>query len=301
MRKFHYLFAAFIALIFFLSSCKKEEFLVTFNPNGGKGSIVTQTFTVKVAQPLMANSFTNNGFTFIGWNTKPDGEGTFYKDQERVKISEHLVLYALWKPATGDFTVTFNANGGEGMMEPQKFEAGVPQPLSANRFFYDNYWFVGWCTSPNGKGKHYSNEQSVLIASNITLYAQWQRILHTYFVFFDANGGEGTMKPQAFIEFVYQKLDTNKFKREGFIFKEWNTKADGKGWSFVDNEYQSFNSNLVLYAQWMKIPKPCPGTPTITDSDENNVSGFSALPAGLREYDFSYLGQRACFWSSSTD
>ena len=254
MKKFHHLFATFIALIFFLSSCKKEEFVVTFNPNGGKGSIVTQTFTVKIAQPLMANSFTNNGFTFIGWNTKPDGEGTFYKDQERVKISEHLVLYALWKPATGDFTVTFNANGGEGEMDPQKFEAGVPQPLSANRFIYDKYWYTGWCTSPNGKGKRYSNEQSVLITSNITLYAQWERIFHTYFVIFDANGGEGTMKPQACMEGVSQKLDTNKFIRTNYNFNSWNTDSLGKGRRYLDNaDVVLYTCNMKLYAQWDSI------------------------------------------------
>ena len=253
MKKFHYFFTAFFALIFILSSCKKEEFVVTFNPNGGKGSIVTQTFTVKIAQPLMANSFTNNGFTFIGWNTKPDGNGATYKDQEMVKISEHLVLYAQWGKPSGDFTVTFKANGGEGEMDPQKFAAGVPQVLSANRFFYDNYLFLGWCTSPNGKGTFFLNEQNISITSNITLYAQWERKIKTYFVIFDANGGEETMKPQAFIEGVYQKLDTNKFKRTNYNFNSWNTDSLGKGERYLDNDEVKLSFNMKLYAQWDSI------------------------------------------------
>jgi len=175
MKKFHYLFAALIALIFLLSSCKKDEYVVTFNPNGGKGSIVTQRFTVKVAQPLMANSFINNGFTFINWNTKPDGDGTFYKDQERVKISEHLVLYAQWSPISGELTVTFNANGGKGEMEPQKFEAGEPKALVPNAFECEGYRFAGWSTSPNGHHKKFDNEQIITIVENMTLFAQWIR------------------------------------------------------------------------------------------------------------------------------
>ena len=33
------------------------------------------------------------------------------------------------------FTVTFDANGGEGTMEPQTFQANEPQYLTANAFY----------------------------------------------------------------------------------------------------------------------------------------------------------------------
>jgi len=250
MKKIHFIFAALLACFVLLSGCKKEEYVVTFNPNGGKGAIVTQTFTVKVSQPLMANSFTHNGFTFTGWSSRPDGTGISYKDQEVVKISENLVLYAQWASATGNFTVTFNANGGEGNMKPQTFTAGEPQTLSANRFIYEGYSFSGWCTSPNGMGEKFDNQQTVSITSNTTLYAQWKRNLQTFFVIFNANGGEGTMEPQAFVGDIVQELDTNKFEREGYIFKHWNTDSLGKGKDYSENEAIRLFSNMKLYAQW---------------------------------------------------
>lgn len=70
-------------------------------------------------------------------------------------------------------TVTFNANGGTGYMQPQTFRQGVSQALSANSFYRDGYTFSGWNTVANGNGVSYSNRQTITINSNITLYAQW--------------------------------------------------------------------------------------------------------------------------------
>jgi len=275
MKKIYFLFAALFAVIIFFTGCKKEEYVVTFNPNGGKGALITQNFTEKVAQPLMANSFTKSGYVFTGWKTTPDGNGTAYKDQETIIVSGHLVLYAQWGTPNGSVTVTFKANGGKGNMDPQTFEAGIPKALSANMFYYDNYMFIGWCTSPDGKGKHFSNEQNISFTADITLYAQWEIYSNTYFVFFDANGGTGKMESQKFFDNEYKSLDSNKFVREGFIFKEWNTKADGTGVKYVNCEKTEIYSNLVLYAQWINPSgggKPCPGTPTVTDVDGNSYN-----------------------------
>ena len=71
-------------------------------------------------------------------------------------------------------TVTFNANGGIGTMESQRFVVGVAQTISANTFTKTNYIFTGWNTKANGSGTAYTDEQSISISTNITLYAQWR-------------------------------------------------------------------------------------------------------------------------------
>jgi len=176
MKKNHLFFVAFFACVLFFTGCKKDEFVVTFNPNGGQGAFITQNFTQKVSQPLMANSFTKSGHLFTGWNTIADGTGTSYKDQELVQISGHLVLYAQWRLLSGEFTVTFIANGGTGEMEPQQFEVGTSQSLSANRFYRDNHNFHCWSTSIDGSGEKFINQQKISISANTTLFAQWARI-----------------------------------------------------------------------------------------------------------------------------
>jgi uncharacterized protein (TIGR02145 family)/uncharacterized repeat protein (TIGR02543 family) len=275
MKKTNLIFTALLACALFFAGCKKEEFVVTFNPNGGKGDIVTQHFTQKVTQSLMANTFTNRGFAFSGWNTNPNGSGKAYKDQESVRISEHLVLYAQWKPVSGSFTVTFKANGGTGEMAPQLFEAGVTQALSANQFSSEEYYFTGWNTSPNGTGKAYANEQKITAISDMTLYAQWKLITTTFFVTFYANGGEGVMEPQSFFGDESKELTANAFTRTDYNFTGWNTKANGTGYIFKDMERVEIHTNLALYAQWKHVddvPKPCPDTPTVDDEDGNTYN-----------------------------
>jgi len=273
MKKTYLLFTAFIACIFLFTSCKKEEFIVTFNPNGGQGAPITQTFTQKVAQPLMANSFTNDGFAFTGWNTKTDGTGTSYKDEETVIILDHLVLYAQWETTAEIFTVTFHPNGAtDGDMEPQQFKEGVSQALSPNGFLFDDYWFSGWNTSSDGKGKSFRNEQIVSVTSDMTLYAQWEITPNTYYITFDANEGEGAMEPQKIIGVGYHKLDSNKFTRTDHIFTGWNTKANGTGTRYGDGASIYMPENRTLYAQWAGIPQPCPGIPNVIDVDGNSYN-----------------------------
>ena len=49
---------------------------VTFNSNGGTGSMAPQAANVPTA--LTLNSFTRTGYTFAGWNTLANGTGTNY-------------------------------------------------------------------------------------------------------------------------------------------------------------------------------------------------------------------------------
>ena len=46
---------------------------VTFNSNGGTGTMSAQTANVPTA--LTANTFTRTGYTFSGWNTAAGGAG----------------------------------------------------------------------------------------------------------------------------------------------------------------------------------------------------------------------------------
>jgi len=251
MKKIHFLFTVLFACVLFFTGCKKDEFVVTFNPNGGKGTLVTQNFTQKVAQSLMANFFTNDGYIFTGWNTAANGTGTSYNDQEIIQVSGHMVLYAQWTLISGEFTITFNANGGEGKMDPQKFEVGTLQQLLANRFFRDDHDFDSWNTSIDGSGEKFTDQERISISSDMTLYAQWASpIVIRHIVHFDANGGKGTMQPQEFIEGVEQKLTANTFEHANYIFTEWNTQKNGGGLSYSDTVGIRIYANMWLYAQW---------------------------------------------------
>jgi len=70
------------------------------------------------------------------------------------------------------YTVTFNANGGTGTMNPQTFTQGVAKNLSTNTFTKQEYAFLGWATSADGEVV-YTDGASYTASDNITLYAVW--------------------------------------------------------------------------------------------------------------------------------
>ena len=71
-----------------------------------------------------------------------------------------------------------------------------------------------------------------------------------YRVTFDANGGTGEMKEQAFAKDVSQALISNAFTREGYAFTGWNTIADGTGVPYSEAQEIVLTDDITLYAQW---------------------------------------------------
>ena len=74
---------------------------VSYDANGGVGSIDSQSFVYDTAQALVANTFTKEGYRFVSWNTKADGSGKIYADQAVVTNltsvnNKEIKLYAQW-------------------------------------------------------------------------------------------------------------------------------------------------------------------------------------------------------------
>ena len=67
---------------------------VTFNANGGSGTMAAQTSAA--ATTLRANSFTRGSFVFYGWNTAADASGTALADAALFNFTADTTLYAQW-------------------------------------------------------------------------------------------------------------------------------------------------------------------------------------------------------------
>ena len=79
------------------------DITISYNANGGTGTMNDQEVTKNVSTPLDTNTYTRSGYTFAGWNTKADGTGTPYSDGESVTLSESITLYAQWMEAQAMF------------------------------------------------------------------------------------------------------------------------------------------------------------------------------------------------------
>ena len=85
---------------------------------------------------------------------------------------------------------------------------------------------------------------------------------------YNANGGEGEMKPQAVESGVEVKLSANTFTKDGSDFTGWNEAKDGSGKAYADGATVAPTGNLTLYAQWQA--KSAPENPGTEDPGTEN-------------------------------
>ena len=71
-------------------------------------------------------------------------------------------------------TVTFHANGGEGIMAAQTFTVGVVDHLASNSFVREGCDFVTWNTAADGSGESYADGAALALNHDLVLYAQWR-------------------------------------------------------------------------------------------------------------------------------
>ena len=76
----------------------KDKNTVTYNSNNPSSLTNTQNVSFNQSFNLEKNPFTYNGYRFRNWNTKADGTGTSYYDEQLISggIDDDLVLYAIW-------------------------------------------------------------------------------------------------------------------------------------------------------------------------------------------------------------
>ena len=150
---------------------------ITFDPNGGTGTMPTMEVRPGTKISLSPNGFTREGYSFTGWNTAADGTGKAYVDKQEITVTGDITLYAQW---TQNPVITFDANGGEGTMAAQTVEPNKAADLIANTFTRADYDFAGWNTEADGTGTAYADKANITVGENTTLYAQWT--LHKYHV-----------------------------------------------------------------------------------------------------------------------
>ena len=225
-------------------------YTITFNANGGTGSMSSKTLSVGSSITLPSNTFTRSGYEFVGWNTNSYGTGTSYTDGQTITPLGNISLYAQWKKIEIYYTILFNSNGGSGNMGSKTVSTGSSVSLPANSFIRSGYEFDGWNISSDGTGTSYTDGQIITPSGNITLYAQWKVKEVYYTITFNANGGSGSISLQTVSAGTSFYLPINTFTRSGYEFVGWNTNSYGTGTSYTDGQYITPTGNIILYAQW---------------------------------------------------
>ena len=223
----------------------RNQYTLTWNLNGG--SVSDQTYTsglVYFDAPITAPVPVKEGYRYR-WNTTV-----------ATKMPAETVTYtANW--TANEYTVKFDANGGNGTMANMNFTYGTAQNLPVGAFTRTGYTFAGWAKSSDGTvayaDKAQVNNLTAEHNGTVTLYAVWTA--NEYTVKFHANGGTGTM---ADLSLTYDAaataLTANGFTRTGYTFAGWATAADGAAvyadTAEVGNLTAVDDAVVTLYAKW---------------------------------------------------
>ena len=161
---------------------------VSFDGNGADDDGVMagddMMFDGVETKALVSNKFAKAGYTFGGWATNETAAAALtatYADGAEVVstnlwmgVGETNVFFAVW--LTNTYSVVFDANGGSGEMERQRFVYDQAQSLAKNRFA-SSLVFMGWATNATGAVVFGDEDEVPTLTAEpegeVALYAVW--------------------------------------------------------------------------------------------------------------------------------
>ena len=238
------------------------DFIITFNGNGGSGSMGPVTVKAGTNYILPACGFTAPADQeFKAWQIG----GTEYKVGDTYTVSGDTEIKALWEnsvitPTTYTVTVSNDGNG-TGTATPSTAATGTEITLTAMP--KEGYHFKEWqVESPTGLV--ITNNKFLMPNGNVEVKAIFEEDAppapteHTITV---TSGGNGTASASHAKAVVGTEIRLTATPNKGYHFKEWEVMSGGV--TIKDNKFIMPNDNVEVKAIFEK-DAPAPTEYTIT-------------------------------------
>lgn len=232
---------------------KANNYLLTFNPNGGSVTPATKQVTYDSKYGTLPTPV-KTGYTFKGWHL-PDG--TKIDSNDIVQILEDTTVTASWQANV--YTVNFYNGttkiGSKQYTYDQQGDLPLFKTFNVNK---TGYTFKGWGVNASQTTPTYQDGQRILNLSainnsTVNLYTVWQA--NKYTVTYISDG-----QVYGNSQFTYDKearLTTAKdlsLTKQGYTFQGWaitenGTVKYGDG-ATVKNLTPTSDGNVNLYAVW---------------------------------------------------
>lgn len=254
---------------------------IAFDANGGSGAPFTVTSDSSGKAAIPDTRPFRNGYTFLGWSTDRNGY-VRYQPGDTIYLARSMGLYAVWGAgeATGRYLVTYNSNGGQNTPAAQYGSDGRIT-ITSQQPTRSGYTFLGWNVTANADTAMFAPSQTIILTSNLTLYAVWASPNCT--LVYDANGGvggPGIQTVQTNATYAVVSIQSAIPSRTGYTFGGWSMNADGSGTRYYPGSTITVRPNTRIYAVW--IPAGGGSSGTVTPG-----------PSGQYTYTIYYNGQGA--------
>ena len=157
----------------------KNQYSVSFDANGGSGSMKSAAVSDGSTYTLPASTFTAPvGMSFSGWKIG----STTYQPGDSITVSGNTTVTAVW--SQNIHSITFYANGGSGSMEGAQAAYGSSYTLPLCTFTAPSGKnFAGWQIN----GTVYQPGERITVTGDTAAAAVWTTIVHTVTFYADRN------------------------------------------------------------------------------------------------------------------
>ncbi len=258
------------------------EVTVTFNANGGTGTMSDQVVDYNEATALTANTFTRTGYSFAGWATTADGSKA-YDNQESVTLTKNTTLYALWTKKsynvsftptmTGQATVT--VNGSSTSPQSVEYEGTVSITITPDVAYTVSGVTVTGGVTPSGSGNNWSFTMPASdVTVTVTLAAK-----PTYTIRFLDNGN--VISSQTVISGQAATPPSNPAGCEGYAFVGWWTETLASTNTTTHTWITSFTAtgNQDYYAVFEHVAGDGGSSSTVSYSASAQSYGNASVPS----------------------
>ena len=239
-------------------------YTVSFNANGGTGSMLDETEQLG-GYVLPECTFTApTGKQFKCW-AEGSASGQQYDDGDEYDVTADVTFYAVWEDIpVANYTVSFNANGGSGSMNPVQFAGEYTLP-SCGFTAPTGKLFKGWATSANGsviEGTTYN------VTANVEFFAIWENIPVTNYTIKATAGANGTISPSGEVTVAEGEDKTFTITaNSGYHIKDVKVNGSSVGAvsTYTFNDVAA-NATITVEFEVDTVPHVC--NPTLVPEDE---------------------------------
>ena len=176
-------------------------------------------------------------------------------------------------PALSKYTITYNVAGDTNFVSATTGYHGQNTTLNNSHPYKDGHTFIGWDTSSSATTAVYAPGGTIVLTSNVTLYAVWEESV--YKITYNANGGYNAPPVQTKQPGETITISSVVPIRNGYTFL---------GWGFINRypmevtyhsgDTYSEDSNIELAAVWQPWEH----------SVAFNANGGTGVPSGFKKY-----------------